>query len=82
MPQMNGRISRWVQVEAAKHTTPDSIRRRIASETEQIRILTGAGVAGGSLAEALEAHHELVRVLTKRLEPPRRFPISAIMNPF
>jgi hypothetical protein len=67
MPQMNGQRSRWVQTEAAKHTTPDSIRRRIADETEQIRILSGAGVASGPLGEALEAHHELIRVLTKRL---------------
>ena len=59
--------SRWVQTEAAKHTTPDSIRRRIADEREQIRILSGAGVASDPLGEALEAHHELIRVLTERL---------------
>jgi hypothetical protein len=59
--------SRWVQTEAAKHTTPDSIRRRIAHETEQIRILSGAGLGGGPMAKALEAHHELIRVLTERL---------------
>jgi hypothetical protein len=67
MPQMNGQRSRWVQTEAAKHTTPNSIRRRIAYETEQIRLLSGAGVASGSMGEALEAHQELIRVLTKRL---------------
>lgn len=67
MPQMNGQRSRWVQTEAAKHTTPNSIRRRIAYETEQIRLLSGAGVASGSMEEALEAHQELIRVLTKRL---------------
>jgi len=56
-----------VQTEAAKHTTPDSMRRRIAFETEQVRILTSAGLTDGPMAKALEAHYELNRVLTKRL---------------
>jgi copper homeostasis protein CutC len=59
--------SRWVQTEAAKHTTLDSMRRRIADETEQIRILLGAGLTDESIRQALENHHELIRVLTKRL---------------
>ncbi len=67
MPQLNGRRAKWVQAEVAKHTTPDSIRRRIADEVEQIRILSSSGVASGSMGEALEAHHELIQVLTKRL---------------
>ena len=67
MHQRNERRSRWVQTEAAKHTTPDSIRRRIVHETEQIRNLLGSGAASDSMAEALEAHRELIRVLTERL---------------
>jgi hypothetical protein len=67
MPQINDQRARWVQTAAAKHTTPDSIRRRIASETERVRILSGAGAASGLWEEALEARHELIRVLTKRL---------------
>ena len=59
--------SRWVQTEAAKHTTPDSMRQRIAFEKRQIQALTGAGLGGGHTAKALGAHHELIRVLTKRL---------------
>ena len=56
-----------VQTEAAKHTTPDSIRQRIADEREQIRILTSAGLTDGPMAKALEAHYELIWVLTERL---------------
>jgi hypothetical protein len=63
----NGGRSRWVQTEAARHTTPESIRRRIAYETEQIRILTGAGLTNGHMGQALESHRELIRVLTERL---------------
>ena len=59
--------SRWVQTEAAKHTTPESIRQRISYEREQIRILTSAGL-GGDYTRALEAHHELIRVLLERLK--------------
>ena len=59
--------SQWVRTEAAKHTTPDSLRQRIAFEQKQIRALTGAGLGGGAAREALEAHHELIRVLTERL---------------
>jgi hypothetical protein len=55
-----------VQKEAAKHTTPASIRRRIAHEEEQIRVLTGTSL-NGDMEKALEAHHELIRVLTERL---------------
>ena len=59
--------TRWVQTEAAKHTTLESMRRRIAYATEQIRILTDAGLRDGPMAKALEAHYELIRVLTERL---------------
>ena len=61
----------WVRKEAAKHTTPGSIRRRIAHEKEQIRILTGTGLGGGT-DTALEAHHELIRVLSENLEKMQR----------
>jgi hypothetical protein len=56
-----------VQTEAAKHTTPGSIRRRIAYETEQIRILVDAGLGSGPTTKALEAHDELIRLITERL---------------
>ncbi|WP_457094993.1 hypothetical protein [Microvirga sp. P5_D2] len=59
--------SRWVETEAAKYTTPDSMRQRIAFEQKQIQTLTGAGLEGEHTAKALEAHHELIRVLTERL---------------
>lgn len=67
MPKPSGQPSRWVQTEAAKHTTPDSIRRRIADEHKQIRILADAGLTEGPMAKALEAHYDLIRVLTERL---------------
>jgi len=66
VPQTNDRTSRWVQTEAAKHTTPASIRQRITYEEEQIRILMGTSLTE-HMAQALKAHHELIRVLTKRL---------------
>ena len=44
MPKPDDPRSRWVQTEAAKHTTPDSIRQRIADEQQQIRILIDAGL--------------------------------------
>ena len=58
---------RWARAEAAKHTTVDSMRRRIADETEKIRILMGAGLTDGPMRQALENHHELIRILTERL---------------
>jgi hypothetical protein len=54
----------WVRRQAARHTTPESIKRQIAREREQIRILTGAG----DFRRALEFHHELIRALSERLE--------------
>jgi hypothetical protein len=60
----------WVRTEAAKHTTADSIRRRIAHEKEQIRVLTGNGL--GDVNKALAAHHELIRVLSERLDELQR----------
>jgi hypothetical protein len=56
----------WVRSQAAKHTTPESIRRQIAHEREQIRILTGTGL--GDFGRALEFHHELIRALSERLK--------------
>jgi hypothetical protein len=61
-----GSADSWVRRQAAKHTTPESIRRQIAHEREQIRILTGSGL--GDFRRALEFHHELIRVLSERLK--------------
>ena len=52
------------------HTTADSIRRRIAHEKEQIRVLTENGL--GDVNKALDAHHELIRVLSERLDELQR----------
>jgi hypothetical protein len=56
----------WVRRQAAKYTTPESIRRQIAREREQIRILTDSGL--GDFGRALEFHHELIRALAERLK--------------
>jgi hypothetical protein len=61
----------WVRTEAAKHTTAASIRRRIAHEEKQIRALTGTGLSA-AINEALDAHHELIRVLSERLNELQR----------
>ena len=66
MPKPNGQRSRWLQTEAAKHTTPDSIRDRIAYEEKQIRALANAG-SGRQTERAREAHQELIQVLSERL---------------
>lgn len=66
MPKPNGQRSKWVQREAAKHTTPESIRQRIAYEQKQIRALAGAGL-GQDIEKAREAHSELIQVLLERL---------------
>jgi hypothetical protein len=60
------RVDKWVRRQAALHTTPESIRRRIAYEREQARILMGAGF--GHIGRALEAHRELIRILSERLD--------------
>jgi hypothetical protein len=65
MQQKNSHSSRWVQTEAVKHTTPESIRRRIADEEKHIRALIDTGVTSGPVGQALEAHQALIRVLTK-----------------
>ena len=59
----------WVRTEAAKHTTANSIRRRIAHEEKKVRVLAGAGLNGD---KAVVAHHELIRVLTERLDELQR----------
>jgi hypothetical protein len=66
MPKPNGQTSKWVETEAAKHTTPESIRRRIAHEEKQIHALAGAGL-GPDMAKARAAHFELIEVLLERL---------------
>jgi hypothetical protein len=55
-----------VRRQAAKHTTPASIRQQIDYEQGQIRILTGIGLSG-DFTRALGAHQELIRVLSERL---------------
>jgi hypothetical protein len=60
-------VNTWVRTQAAQHTTSESIQRRIAFEREQISSPTGAG-PGGDYRRALEAHQELIRVLSERLE--------------
>jgi hypothetical protein len=59
-------VDKWVRRQAALHTTPESIRRRIAYESEQVRILTDVGL--GHIGGALEAHRELIRILSERLD--------------
>jgi hypothetical protein len=67
MPKQNGQRSRWVETEAAKHTTPESIRERIALEEKQITAL--AGVGSDHLTEkARREHFALIQVLSERLE--------------
>jgi hypothetical protein len=61
----------WVRTEAAKHVTVGSIRRRIAHEEKQIHILQDSGLGAG-LDDALDAHHELIRVLSERLDELQR----------
>ena len=60
------RVDKWVRRQAALHTTPEGIQRRIAFEREQVRILTSVGL--GQIGRVLEAHHELIRVLSERLD--------------
>ena len=67
MRKANGQTYGWMRREAAKHTTPESIRRRIAEEEKHIRDLLNAGLTTGPMGQALEAHRELIEVLTKRL---------------
>ena len=55
-----------MQIEAAKHTTPESIRRRIAYAEKQINALAGAGL-GQEIEQARETHSELIQVLSERL---------------
>ena len=59
--------TRRAQTAAARHTTPESMQRRIGDARKQIRILTDAGLTDGPMANALEAHYELIGVLTERL---------------
>jgi hypothetical protein len=67
MQQSNSHRSIWVQTEAAKHSTRESIRQRIAEAEKHIRDLTNAGISSSTMEQALEAHYELIEVLTKRL---------------
>ena len=60
------------------HTTADSIRRRIARAKEQIRVLTDNGL--GHINNALDAHHELIRVLSERLDELQRETETSVQN--
>ena len=53
MRKLNGRRSRWVQTEAAKHTTAGSIRQRIAYEEEQVRALMSTKSRGSAPTDAI-----------------------------
>jgi hypothetical protein len=66
MPKPNGQQSKWVQREAAKHTTSESIRQRIAYEEKQIRALANVS-SGQSMEKARKDHFELIQVLSERL---------------
>ena len=66
MPRPNGQPSKWVQREAAKHTTPESIRQRIAHAEKRIDALASAGL-GPEMVKAREAHVDLIQVLSERL---------------
>ena len=67
MRKANGQTYGWVRREAAKHTTSESIRRRIADAEKHIRDLLNAGLTTGPMGQALEAHRELIEILTKHL---------------
>jgi hypothetical protein len=71
MQKLDDPKNQWARRQAAKHTTPESIRQRIAYEQEQIRILTRAGLGDEPVAAALEAHYQLIRILTERLANSR-----------
>ena len=66
MPKPNGQPSRWVEKEAAKHTTYDSMRRRIAEAEKHLRALASLGLSR-EMEQAREAHGELIQVLSERL---------------
>ena len=66
MPELSGPRARWVRTEAAKHTTPESIRRRIAHAEREIRALEGAGISP-EVERAREAHRQLIQVLSQQL---------------
>jgi hypothetical protein len=59
-------MRKWVQTEAAKHTTPASIRQRMAYEEKQILALASTGF-GGDMEKARKTHRELIQVLSERL---------------
>ena len=62
MPKPNGQRSKGVQMEAAKHATPESIRQRIAYEEGQMRALANVN-SGRSMEKARKDHFELIQVL-------------------
>ena len=66
MPKPNGPRARWVQIEAAKHTTPESMQRRIAYAERQLRDLDALG-SGRDIEMAREAHRQVVKVLSDYL---------------
>ena len=56
----------WVQKEASKHTTPDSIEQRIALAHEHLRELNRLSPSA-FVTRARKAHTELIQVLSERL---------------
>ena len=66
LPKPSGPRSRWVQAEAAKFITPDSLRRRTADAKKQIRALASTG-SGRDMEQARKAHQELIQMLSERL---------------
>jgi hypothetical protein len=66
MPKPTGPRSRWVLTEAAKHATPESMRRRIAYAQRQLLDLTILG-SGRDMERAREAHQQLIEVPSDRL---------------
>ncbi len=67
MPKLTGPRLRWVLTEAAKHTTPESMRRRIALAEKQLLALEGLSHSRDT-QKAQEAHKELISVLSERLD--------------
>lgn len=58
---------RWVAQESAKHTTPDSIQQRIATEKKQAEDPIMQKISAG-FPNSTKAHLDLIAVLEARLQ--------------
>ncbi len=58
---------RWVAQEAAKHSTPDSIRQRIATEKQQAEDPIMRKLSA-SFPNSTKAHLDLIATLEARLQ--------------